>query len=107
MSALSEHRDGLKELQEELGADCPSIVWNGEAIKILPGSISLQTKNSMGGFSIESDFMFTCLTLDFSGMPASNQPITYRSQPLKIVNVTVADGGMQLRIAANHAAHGL
>jgi hypothetical protein len=107
MNGFEEHAESFREVQTELGPDCPVIRWNNEDIKVIPGELKLKSKNSQGGFSIESDFQFMCLAEDFGDtLPDSNQLLTYREQRLKIESVTILAGGLQLRIAANHAGQG-
>lgn len=108
MSVYTDHAAALSSLRDELGVDCPVIVWQTLTIKVLPGGVRLKSSNSLGGLALESDFQFSCIAADFNGtLPASNQSLTYRGQSLKIESVTVAAGGLQLRINANHSAQRL
>jgi len=108
MSAYAEHAAGLAELCAELGDDCPTLEWNTLSIRILPGGVSLRSSNTSGGFSLDSDFSFSCLSADFgAALPSSNQPIVYLGQKLKIDAVIVGPGGYQLTLKANHAAQGV
>jgi len=107
LSIFSEAAAGLVELQTELGDECPTITWQGQTIKVLPGGITLKSKNSAGGMSLDSDFSFTCLAADFgSALPSSNQLLAFAGNPLKIESVVMAMGGRQLEIRANHAYQG-
>ena len=107
MSAYSEHADGLEELIDELGADCPTITYAGATIKVLPASARNGANNSTGGLSLDSDFTFTALIADFPTAPASNKTFNYEGKLYKIDNVNFAPGRKQVRISANDAAQGL
>jgi hypothetical protein len=112
MNPYAEHADGMRELQTELGGDCPSFVWylnktTSSTVKALPGSLLLKSSNSAGGLQLDSDFQCTCLRADFSELPNTNQRILYAGKMLSIDSVFVMPGGYQLRIKANDAAQGL
>jgi hypothetical protein len=104
MSIYNEHASGLRELQDELGEDCPKIWIGGRLISALAGSASLQKTISPGGFSIECDLSITCLTEDFEDVqPVQNQTFNYPGQAgrsYRIVSITSAPGGKQLQIDA-------
>jgi hypothetical protein len=107
MNPYSEHAAGLRELQTELGDNCPSISWAGQTIYVLPGGITLKSKNSVGGLSMDADFKFVCMADDFGAtLPTSNQILTYRGNTLKIDSVVLAAGGLQVSIMANHYSKG-
>ena len=112
MTYTDEHAAGMIELQAELGDACPTIAWfkvktAPETIKVLPGSISLKSANSVGGISLDSDFSCVCLAADFSSLPSTNQNINYLGKRLSIEAVMILPGGKLLRLKANDAAQGL
>lgn len=98
MSVYQKHADSLRAVQNELGADCPSFTFAGKVIKILPGGVRLKRENTPGGFSLDSDIQLTCLSADFGVQPQSKQTFTYLGQQFNIVSVTIAPGGIQIRI---------
>lgn len=105
MNVFEKHSESLRSVQARHGDACPVITWSTKEIKVLPGGVMLKSKNSSGGMSLESDFQFTCLAADFGEtLPDSNQILGYLGNRLKIESVTVAAGGLQLKIRANHAA---
>jgi hypothetical protein len=107
MSAYTEHADGIAELIAELGDDCPSIVYAGATVKVLPAAARNGLNNGMGGMSLDSDLSFTALLADFPSTPASNKSFTYEGKTYKINDVTFAPGRLQVHITANDAAQGL
>ena len=112
MNAFADHAAGLRELQAELGDDCPTLVWyrtktDATEIKILPGTLMLRSDNSLGGMQLDSDFTCTCLAEDFASQPTSNQIIVYAGKRLAISTVEVCAGGLQYQISANDAAQKL
>lgn len=112
MNPYAEHEAGIAELQDELGEGCPVMKWYRtktavEPIRILPGSLLLRSKNSPGGFSLDSDFVCVCLTSAFSELPKSNQSLEYLGKKLAIDSVTVLAGGLHLRIRANDDNQGI
>jgi len=107
MSAYTEHAGGIAELIDELGDDCPTIVYAGVTVKVLPADARNAAKNGMGGMTLDADLSFTALLADFPSTPASNKSFTYDGKPYKIESVTFAPGRLQVQITANDAAQGL
>lgn len=98
MSVYQKHADSLRAVQNELGADCPTLTFAGKVIKILPGGVRLKRENTPGGFSLDSDIQLTCLSADFGVQPQPKQTFIYLNLKYNIVAVTPAPGGLQLRI---------
>lgn len=111
MDPYSEHAEGLKELQAEMGDDCPVFtpLWASIGdIKILPGGVRTKKDNSPGGFSLDSDLQLTCLLADFgSTPPQSRQQFTYLGANYRITSVTTAPNAVQVRINADNTAQKL
>ncbi len=110
MDVFAIHAAGLKALENEQGASCPQLYWNGALIDVLPGGARLKRENSAGGFSLDSDLKLTCLAADFPALPQSQDEFNYPGQNGKlyrIVSVTTAGNGYQLHIEANDANQGL
>lgn len=106
MNPYQEHAEGLVELQTELGSACPTLFFNGQEIKILPGGVRLKRENEPGGFSLDTDIQLTCLSADFKDQPASKQTFRYpgaQGPRFNIVSVTTMPGGLQLRINGDNA----
>lgn len=98
MNLFAIHATGITDLQNELGADCPTFTFAGKVIKILPGGVRLKRENTPGGFSLDSDIQLTCLSADFGVQPQPKQTFIYLNLKYNIVSVTPAPGGLQLRI---------
>ena len=115
MNPFAEHAAAIREVQSEMGDECPTLDWykNGvrnsvtATIKILPGTLMVRSSNSVGGLSLDSDFSCTCLAEDFSEQPNTNQVIVYRGKKLAISSVNILAGGLQYQIKANDAAQSL
>ena len=114
MNEYEQHVQGLRELQNELGADCPVMWYNGDAIKILPGGATYKTSNSQGGLTIHSDLSLTVLSADFgAGFDFNNltsQQFNYPGQDGQLYavdSVVKVAGGLQVRILANSAAENM
>jgi hypothetical protein len=106
-----DHADGLAELQDELGADCPQMLWNESLWPVLPGGARLAKELSTGGFSLDSDIQLTVLMGQFgANLPVSPQNFNYPGKDgklYKITSVTPAPGQFQMRINANDAEQSL
>ncbi len=113
MNPYSVHAASLAALQTEMGAECPSFIWNGQNWKALPGGAKRRKDNGPGGFSLDSDLSITCLMDQFAGTAAAqreamiNTDLTYLGEPYSIQDVTIAPGGRQLRLECSDAAQGL
>ena len=110
MNAYTEHAEGVRSLQDELGDDCPLIWYAGRAIKVLPAVARVGSNNTIGGQSLDSDFSFVALAADFPQPPASNQLFKYpgaNGKLFRIDNVFTAPGSAQIRISANDASQGI
>ena len=114
MTIYEQHQQGLRELQGELGADCPVMWYNGGAIRVFAGGASYKSKNSQGGLSLNCDLKLTVLAADFgTGFnfdALTNQTFNYPGQTgnlYSVDSVVKISGGFQVSILANSAAEGL
>jgi len=108
MNVYDAHAGSLKDLQVEMGENCPVFtpLW-GELgdIKILPGGVRTKKDNSPGGFSLDSDLQLTCLLADFDDSPPqSRHTFRYLGSVYRITSVTTAPNAIQVRINADNAA---
>lgn len=104
------HAASLSALQAELGVACPQVgfVAYGESLNILPGSARLRSNQTVGGFQMDSDFVFTVLVSEFGNTTAEairstilNTELDYLGHQYKVIAVHVMGGGLQLHIEAN------
>jgi hypothetical protein len=103
------HAQGIGYLQASMGTACPVIAWQGNNYQILPGSARLKEDLAVGGFSMDSDFLFTILVATFGANTQAenirgqllNTRIDYLNHAYKIHTVSVMAGGLQLHIEAD------
>lgn len=107
MNPYSDHAAGIAELVAEMGDDCPSIVYGGATIKVLPSDARTAGKNSVGGLALESDLQVCALLADFPTTPASNKTFTHNGKTYRIADVTFDAARLVVQIAANDAAQSL
>ena len=107
MSAYAEHAAGITELMDELGEDCPTIIYGGSTVRVLPSAARNASKNGIGGLALEADLQFTAILADFPSTPVSNKSFTYGGKSYKIADVTFLPGRLQVHITANDAAQSL
>ena len=114
MNAYAEHADGLRELQTELGGDCPAMWYSGKLINILPGGALAKSNNSPGGFSLVADLQLTVLCADFGDgfdfSTLNTQAFNYPGadgELYRVDSTIVSPNSQQVKIIANSAAEGL
>jgi hypothetical protein len=110
MNPFEIHAAGLAALQTELATDCPSFAWKGQDWKCLPGGARRRKELGAGGFAMDADLQLTCLVAQF-GVTAHvqreamlNTPLVYQGTRFRVDSVTIAAGGLQLRINCMDAA---
>jgi hypothetical protein len=106
MNAYTEHAAGLKSLQDELGTDCPAMLYAGRKVKVLPGSARIGSNNTLGGQMLEWDLSLTCLATDFHSTPQSNQPVVYpyaNGRRYAIDSVSISPNGLQYTLKCTAA----
>lgn len=106
------HAAGLNSLIAEQGSDCPVFTWNGADYQILPGGALSRKSNSPGGFSLDSDLQLTVLTAAFGDAEAARAEmletiLLYAGHRYKIRDISIAQGGKQMRLHCDDAAQGL
>lgn len=109
------HADAIQAVQNELGDECPMIVFQTKNLKILPGSAH-QTKDLQeGGFQFNSDFTFTILvcTLIAANLTPSvtdaesakltllQREIGYLGGRYKVSAASITAGGLFLQVEAD------
>ena len=114
MDAFKIHADSLKSLQNEQGADCPALFYDGKLIPVCPGGALYRNSNSPGGNSLFADLQLTVLAVDFGAGfdfdSLSQQTFNYPGKAGRLYrfsSVTDAPNGWQKRILADSSAEGL
>jgi hypothetical protein len=99
------HAASLAQLQGEIGPDCPTFVWAGSTYNALPGGASRKKDLIVGGWKLDSDLSITCLIAQFNATSPQalrqamiNTELDYLFDRYKIKSVTIAPGGLQIRI---------
>jgi hypothetical protein len=106
--AYSDHANGLSQLQNELGSECPAFTWCGKPWPILPGGALFKRENSTGGFTLDTDLQLTVLTAQFQGnLPDAQDEFQYQGHTYRIKSITTPGNGFQMRIHADLAAGGM
>jgi hypothetical protein len=103
------HASSLAQLQDELDATgdavhCPIFTWAALDRRALPGGAKLRKDLEVGGFSPDADLAIVCRIAQFGSTPNAlrdsmlNTRLTYLGHEYRIRDVTIAAGGLQLRI---------
>lgn len=98
----------LADLETELADECPFFTWNGTNWPILAGGGKFKRANTIGGLELTNDLQLTVLTGQFAGtLPDSGQTFIHDGQTFRIVAVTLAPAGFQMRINADLVVQGM
>ena len=115
MNPFTKHAGSLQSTEAFLDRTvegCPTVNWNGQDRRIVPGSALRKRDLSAGGFHLDADLLFEALFADFSDGLTTDQlktrllqtPLTYLSDTYKAVSVKIRPGGLQIRVEANSLA---
>ena len=108
MSVYSVHAASLQAVYDELGTDGPTFTWSNKKWQILPGGTKFKRENSIGGLQLENDLQLTCLSAQFGNtLPDSGDAFTYLNQTFRVVTVTTAPAGYQIRITSDLVEKGM
>lgn len=96
------HADGIGQVEAYLGDKCPTFIWNGNVIRILPGSAVRGKDLGEGGFRLRSDLKFVVRVSDLPVPgPALKQTIAYLGQNYRIDTMELFAGDTLQRFACN------
>lgn len=95
--------------QAALGDNCPTCVWNGNTIRIIPGTVVSRKDLTVGGFSTDDDLKFSVNVSDLpqNGQPTLRQTITYLNADYRLDAIITMPGGMMLEYQLNSVSGGV
>jgi hypothetical protein len=114
MGDLSEHAEGLVELMESMGNDCPVFTWNAQTIRCLPAGANISKLQAIGGFGQDSDVTLCCLAADFGAYETPNDCVKaalrtrmdYQGRAYRISSIVPFPGGQVFRVIAVDLSQG-
>ena len=114
MNPYYEHAEGIAELQNELGDDCPTITWRGVTLKCLISGSNRSKEIDPGGFGMESDLSVVCLRSEI-GYETDEQlvaallksQLNHNGHVYRVQAAVVAPGGKWVTIKAQDLNKGV
>jgi hypothetical protein len=117
MNLFQRHANALSELQGMLGLECPSIVWNGQTIPLIPGTTVDRKTLGIAGYAVDFDLkLFPLVKYFINGVSIAtaqqakdsllDTPFTYLGDSYKVQSVDILPGALQLVIGANALQQG-
>ena len=110
MNDFATHARAMGMVQDRLADDCPTIKWNAQTYKLIPGSVRREQDLASGGFTNRATLScealvssFLCDTIaDGTALEKAmlRTAITYLGCDYQVEAVHISPGGLQARIEA-------
>ena len=116
MNDFATHARAMGMVQSRLADDCPTIAWNSQTYKLIPGSVRREQDLASGGFTNRATLSCEALVSTFlsdtiadsTALEAALQrtPIGYLGRQYQVEAIHISPGGLQARIEATAIEQG-